>query len=170
MKLNFTVISIVLFQAIWMLCVLAGKPWFVLGIGLLIVHFSLTPSAKADAAAMLVIASVGISFDFLLLLLGFYSFYEGHFPLWLALLWCAFGATFYHCFGWLTKQGITMQAVLGGIGGPLSYFTGMKVNAVSFPEPLPITLGVLAVFWALFFVLACGFKRSRFSYAHPHTL
>ncbi len=152
-----------------MLCVLANSPWFMLGIGLLVVHFLISPSTKADAIAMMLMASVGISFDFMLMQLGIFSFYEGAFPLWLGVLWCAFGATFYHCFGWLSKQAIPLQALLGGIGGPLSYFTGMKVNAVTFPQPLIYTLTILAIFWALFFLVACNVKRSRFSYAHPLT-
>lgn len=164
LNLNFTVVSIVIFQSIWMLCVLAGTPWFGLGALLLALHFYLSPSPKADAVAMLLIAMSGVVFDFALFNFGFYAF-DGGFPLWLAFLWCAFGATFYHCFGWLIKQAMPIQALLGGIGGPLSYFAGMKANAVAFPEPLFQTLTILAVFWSAFFIVACKVKRSGVSYA-----
>lgn len=69
-------------------------------------------------------------------------------PGWLVGLWVAFGATLPATARLVGGWPLAGQALLGGIGGPLAYFGGARLGALTFAEPSWMGLAVLAVAWA----------------------
>lgn len=69
-------------------------------------------------------------------------------PLWIVFLWIAFALTINHSLAWLKKYPI-LAVLLGFIGAPLSYFAGVKLGALSYPNgPILISL-MIGTSWAL---------------------
>jgi hypothetical protein len=64
------------------------------------------------------------------------------------------------CVAWLHHRYV-LAGLLGAIGGPLSYFGGLKLGAATTDQPMLLVLGVIAVIYALvtplFFYLAARF-------------
>lgn len=152
---HFLFVSIALFQATWLACVVGQGWWMWLGLALTLLHLLLSPNLRTDAQRAPVVALVGIAADYALMHFGVFEFPASMFPLWLAILWAAFGISFYHSFAWLLNKPLALQALVGVVGGPLSYAAGMQLGAVSFPQPLALTLALLAVFWGVFIVVLC---------------
>ena len=68
-------------------------------------------------------------------------------PFWLIVLWALLATTLNHCLAW-TAQPRWRAALLGAIGGPLSYYAGQRLGAVTFPFGVWPTLLGLGVLWA----------------------
>ena len=68
-------------------------------------------------------------------------------PLWITAMWIGFATTINHSLVWLNNKWI-MSFALGAIFGPLSYFTGIKFEALHFEISL-LTMSVLAVLWGV---------------------
>jgi hypothetical protein len=69
-------------------------------------------------------------------------------PLWLALLWPAFGTTLLYAFAGLRAIPL-LAAAAGAIGGGTSYLAGVKLSPVEFGLGPIVSLAVLAVLWAI---------------------
>ncbi len=70
-------------------------------------------------------------------------------PAWLLALWAAFGLTIVPLFGYLHTRP-ALAALLGAIGGPLSYSAAARGwHAVSFPPHPAASLLALALGWAV---------------------
>lgn len=69
-------------------------------------------------------------------------------PPWIMALWMAFASTLRSSLGWLAQR-YWLAASLGAIAGPLAYYTGHKLGALSFPSPVGPSLAALAVVWAI---------------------
>lgn len=68
-------------------------------------------------------------------------------PVWILALWLLFATTLNLCLGWLRHRP-WLAVLLGGVGGPLSFFGGSKLQAVTLLEPVAV-LATLAVSWAV---------------------
>ena len=69
-------------------------------------------------------------------------------PAWLLALWASFGLTIVPLFGWLQARP-WLGAVLGAVGGPLSYWAAARGwHAASFPPRPFASLAALALGWA----------------------
>jgi len=145
------------FQAGWWAVVLSAAR-DVAAIGLLVVtlvlawHLARVRPGRAEAALIAGAALIGLVFDSLLLATGWVAFAGGALfgvlaPLWMVALWANFAATLnvslrvLRAWPWLA-------ALLGGLGGPLAYWGGAGLGAMSLVEPLPALL-VLAAGWAV---------------------
>lgn len=69
-------------------------------------------------------------------------------PLWLFSQWFALGLIFRDTLHWLRERYV-LAALLGGTGGPLSYYSASRFGILQFGEPLVGSLLLMAVGWAL---------------------
>lgn len=80
--------------------------------------------------AILIVAILGIFNDFVLFMLGLISFPTREmniFPLWLVALWLLFISTFGSSLQWMRNLSLLPMALLGGLGGAISYYYGTTV-------------------------------------------
>lgn len=69
-------------------------------------------------------------------------------PLWIAALWTAFATLPRFSLGWLRGRHV-LAAVLGAVGGPLSFFAGTRMGAVAVGDSSVLTWTVLAAEYAV---------------------
>ncbi|WP_122763236.1 DUF2878 family protein, partial [Pseudomonas viridiflava] len=69
----------------------------------------------------------------------------------LMLLWALLATTLRHCLAWSARPW-WRAALLGAMGGPLSYYAGSQLTDVQFGYGLGPTMAGLAVLWAVLFV------------------
>jgi fucose 4-O-acetylase-like acetyltransferase len=74
-------------------------------------------------------------------------------PVWIIALWAGFATLLPVSLRWLLGRWRT-AALFGAVGGPLAYYAGMKLGAVSFPDPV-VALAALAGGWAVLTPLTC---------------
>ena len=151
------ILSVTQFYISWVACIFgvthdAPMTGPVVVLGLLTLHLSLTRDRKQDALLILIVGLIGSVIETALILVGLYAF-TGHSlswvcPVWMTALWMSFGATLNHSLRWLHGR-YGWAAVLGAIGGPLSYYVGVHLGALTFLSTLEFTLSVLAMSWAL---------------------
>lgn len=68
-------------------------------------------------------------------------------PVWILALWFAFGTLPSASLKWLEGRW-AIQAGLGAIAGPASYYGGEKLGAAALQLPLPVALLIIGVGWA----------------------
>lgn len=156
MKLTLT--NLVLFHIGWFASVLGaanGLPW--LGVatvsGLLIAHLALMRFRPAELLLLAGALAIGWTFDSAIVLLGGLAFppsaqLGAPTTLWMAFMWPNFATMLNTSLRWLHGRW-ALATVFGLIGGPVSYFTGMKLGAVVLPEPLWSSLLLIGVEWAV---------------------
>lgn len=86
-------------------------------------------------------------------------------PLWLSCLWPVFATTLLHAFASLHERP-WLAALVGGVGGALSYIAGVHLSDVDFASPLwgPVIVGAL---WALLFPLLLAWAARLHRGADP---
>ncbi len=158
-------INLIWFQLIWLIAVYFTDQGVYFLVFSLLCHFYLTPTRRHDLWVMASVTLVGGTSDALLTYAGVMLFADGALlPLWLFMLWTHFSLALNHCLSWLQRLPFYLQAVFGGLFGPLSYYLGYKMGAVSFPLPLARTLFILAVIWFCLlpvYVIARRYFRSN---------
>jgi len=150
--------NFIAFQIGWFACVLGGAnglPWVGTGIALAVVTWHLTRAERPRQELLLVLsaAMIGIVFDSLLVTLDWLAYPSGTLiastaPHWIVALWMLFATTLNVSLSWL-KRHLPIAIAFGAIGGPLAYWGGAKLGALTFLSPTP-GLIALAVGWALF--------------------
>lgn len=80
-------------------------------------------------------------------------------PLWLACLWLIFATTLRHSLDWSRTHKL-YGAILGFLGGPLSYLAGSKISDVTLAQPLWQTLLILAIIWAVVIPMLQSFSQA----------
>lgn len=150
-----TLANAVLFQCGWFACVLGGDSlWLLVGLAVLGIHLLWISSWAQDGRLILGVTLLGTLVDTSLRTVGFFQFSEPGplIPLWLVMLWALLATTLRHCLAWST-QSRWLAALLGAVGGPMSYFAGSQLAGVSFGYALWPSLVGLALLWALLFTL-----------------
>ena len=74
---------------------------------------------------------------------------ENFAPLWIVMLWLAFGATLKTMNRMLDKLPATAKALLGAILGPLTYLAGAATGALQILQPGWAGMLPIALIWAL---------------------
>ncbi len=69
-------------------------------------------------------------------------------PAWLLVMWAQFGSTLRFSLRWISARSLRALA-FGGLGGPLAYLGGARLDAVCIAEPVTLSLLGLSVLWAL---------------------
>lgn len=156
MKLTLT--NVVLFHIGWFASVLGaanGLPWIGVAVvsGLLLAHLAIMRFRRGEALLLGGALLIGWSFDSAIVLMGGLAFpasaqLGGPTTLWMAFMWPNFATTLHTSLRWLQGRW-ALATIFGLIGGPASYFTGMKLGAVALPEPLWMSLLMIAIEWAI---------------------
>jgi len=152
--------SALLFNLAWLVAVLYGNvvAWLVLPWLVLFLMANRQPTVLLRF--LLLATAAGVMLDHLLLWCGVLVFAHQTYilPFWLWMVWLAFAISLKGYLSWLSDF-TRLQMVLGAVAGPLSYWAGAKLGAVSVGFDLAWALGLLALLWA--FGLPLLFKLSR---------
>ncbi|CRL98417.1 DUF2878 domain-containing protein [Pseudomonas marginalis] len=145
----------VLFQCGWFACVLGGdSPWLLVGLAVLVIHLLWISKGAGDATLIISVTLAGTLLDTVLRALGVFKFNEPGplIPFWLMLLWALLATTLRHCLAWSARPW-WRAALMGALGGPMSYYAGSHLAGVQFGFGAAPTLVGLAVLWAMVFTL-----------------
>ena len=153
--------NIVLFQIGWFGCVLGaanGLPWVGSVLALIIagLHLRLAQRPRVELKLLLIAVMIGYAWDSAIASVGLITFTggglaQGLAPLWMAALWLVFATTLNVSMRWLRGRWL-LAALFGAVGGPLAYYGGVQLGALSFPD-LPLGLATQTVGWAVLMVL-----------------
>ena len=145
------------FQAGWLTCVWsagAGLAWLgpLAVAGAVMLHLVQARTPRLECTLLALCAAVGLIFDSLLLSSAWVSYPDGSWipglaPYWIVALWVLFATTLNLSMAWLRGRPWT-AALLGAIGGPLSYLAGENLGAVSLEQPAA-ALTAMALGWGL---------------------
>jgi hypothetical protein len=154
---NLKLLNYLAFQIGWLACVMSaanGRPLLGLLMAVLIVglHLSLAQNRWVEFKLLLSCAALGTVFDSLLLATGWVSYPNGEWlpflaPYWIVAMWLLFAATLNLSMSWL-KGRVWLAALMGAVGGPLSYIAGQKLGAIQLVNNEAALIS-LAVAWAL---------------------
>jgi len=149
-----------LFQVAWYASVEAasrGSVWIgPLAVALLLLaHLAWLGMRMRDVGIALLVGLAGGALDSGLLNAGVLAYPGSHgswpdvlAPPWIAGLWAAFATLPRLSMAWLADRPIA-AALLGAVGGPLSYRAGMAMGAVAVPASDLLTYGALALEYAI---------------------
>jgi len=155
------IINFITFQAAWFAAVLGaahGMPWIgIIAVPLaLALHLAMSPAWRSELFFALTAALTGFIVDTVLITAGSFSPVPYVFPapfssLWMVMLWVNLATTINVSLGWLRGR-FTLGLVFGAIGGPLAYYSGAKLGAMT---RLPDTAGLvgIGIAWAIAFPL-----------------
>ncbi|KEY59738.1 DUF2878 domain-containing protein [Serratia sp. DD3] len=157
------VLTTIAFDIYWFLVVFFRDRFVLLWLAMAILVWCLLPPLQRRAALLLAIVGSGI--DALWVATGIVSFDgSGLIPLWMLALWLMF-ACLWAPLTWQSALPSWIWLVMGAVGGPFAYFIGKNMGAMTFHQPLFITLSLLAIGWAglilLFNVLYVQFFARR---------
>jgi Protein of unknown function (DUF2878) len=151
-------INVVIIYAAWFATVqaaAAGRPWSAAAASIAVLAINITLARRRSAEVTLIFAAalVGLVVDGILIATGFAIYaapgpISGFPPAWLVLMWMAFATMLNVSLAWL-KDRLALAAVLGFIGGPLSYYAGAQLGAVQFSQPIWLGLGAVGGLWAI---------------------
>lgn len=150
-------ISLVLFQLAWFACVLGAAHDHVLA-GMLVVaavvgvHCGLSSARNADIALIAIAVMMGFVWDSLMTRYGVISYASPQpspfwAPPWILALWALFATLLREPLRWLHGR-VVLAAILGAIGGPLSYLSAIRLGAGHFPDTT-LAIVALAAGWAV---------------------
>jgi hypothetical protein len=150
------IINLVLFQIAWLACVLGaahGLAWAGIAVaaGVIVIHLSQSQLPGREAVLILVVALIGALWDGLLVRFGFLEYPTGTPlpwlpPLWIVAMWAAFATTLGVGLSWLRGRW-GLATLFGAVGGPLAFYAGHALGAVTFPDTL-VAMAVLAGGWS----------------------
>ena len=149
-------INVIAFQIGWFAAVLGaahGMPWLGVVVVLLTLalHLALSPYWRPEFFLAVAAAIMGFLFDTALVSAGVFSpvFYllpSPFSPLWMVMLWVNFATTLNVSLGGLRGK-YTLEAILGATGGPIAYYSGAKLGAMT-AIPAATELMILGLAWA----------------------
>jgi len=150
-------INFIMFQAAWFAAVLGaahGMPWLgVIAVPLaLALHLALSRDWRPELLLAFTAAVMGFLADSVLIATGVFSPVPYLFPppfssLWMVMLWVNLAATLNASMAWLRGR-YALAAVFGAVGGPLAYYSGAKLGAMTrLPDPGGL-LGI-GIAWAI---------------------
>ncbi len=119
----------------------------------MLVHFSLMGQGWVEIRLITGVTLMGAVVDRLLFYYGVLAL-DGHSamaPFWLTCLWPVLATTFRHAFSSLQQRPL-LAAVLGAVGGSLSYSAGAALSDISFGDSMTGPV-VMALLWAVLFPL-----------------
>jgi Protein of unknown function (DUF2878) len=150
------VAAFVAFELAWLACVLGaahGWPWAGVALAMIVIALSVALGAKPRVDAALVAAALFIGFiwDSSMAQLGWIAYAEpgpvpGIAPVWILALWALLAIVLREPLRWLHAR-LPLAALLGALGGPLSYAAAQRLGACRLVEPTVAGLA-LALGWA----------------------
>jgi Protein of unknown function (DUF2878) len=174
-----TILSIVGFQIVWFACAYgaASEIWYLPCIaGLLYVSciYIWSPDKKGLTLFILACLLLGFLVDTILLQHSFVVFknlnsypFNLYQPWWMTILWAAFASSFGASFSWLKKKYL-LVAVLGGIFGPIAYYSGSQFGAI---EPISsLGLFLVGILWLISMPIMLKLSFRFNSFHQPETI
>lgn len=168
-------LNVILFQVAWFACVLGaahGAPWLGTVAAGIAVAWHLGRAAQPMPEAKLVAgaAVLGALFETLLARSGWIRFdadalLAGMVPYFMVALWAVFATTLNVSLRWLRPR-LALAALLGAIGGPTAYYSGVRLGAIEFTAAVP-ALGAIAIGWAILAPALLGAARRFDGFAQP---
>ena len=151
------ILNVTLFNVGWFACVLgAAADRFWVGplavAGIFAVDLWLCRHRRAELTLIAASMVIGFACDSLLILLGVHEPRRRLLPqplttVWLVAMWGNFAPLLSVSLRWLRGR-LLLAAVLGAIGGPLAYYSGQQLGALSLGDPVIRSSALLAVAWA----------------------
>lgn len=174
MKLS--LLNYVTFQVGWLALVVSAaydRPMLGLLVALMVLglHLALVSRFWAEVKLLLACAAIGTVFDSLLLASGWVSYPNGEWipglaPYWIVAMWLLFAATLNLSMAWM-KGRMVLAALMGLLGGPISYIAGRNLGAIQLENPQAALIAV-ALAWAVMMPMLCrlaqrwdGFPREN---------
>lgn len=161
--------NFIAFQVGWLACVLGGAhglPWAGVIIATLVCawHVLRAPTPRLELWVLALALLVGLLFETAMVAIGLIAYPPGQFalagvPLWMLALWPLFGTTLNLSLRWLHNR-LLLSALFGAIGGPLSYYAGARLGAITFASPA-IALAAVSVGWASLMPVLVWVARRR---------
>jgi hypothetical protein len=152
------VINLVAFQAAWLSLVIgAANGYATAGVAVAVaamaLHLYRSPDATAEAKLMAAALLIGLGIETAFIAGGFVAVAEpGPFPqlapLWLAAMWPVF-ATSLNVACRPLRPWVVGAAVFGGAFVPVAYYVGVKLGAMTMPDPMFRSLSVIGLAWAV---------------------
>ena len=149
--------NFIFFQACWFACVIgAAKNLGWLGPILVFITVPLqihllTENHKTEILFTIICGISGSLLETLMIVANVYTTVDLGFgqvcPPWMAALWFNFALLVSISLNWL-KGKYTAAAILGGLAGPVAYWGGEKLGALSVTSPFSSGYLILAVMWA----------------------
>lgn len=173
-------VNFALFQAVWFLAVLGaadGRPWLgALAAALLLpLNLAFVPAGRRgrDVRMWCAVGVLGLALDSALLGAGLVGFpdvarpagpsavWDHVVPPWIVALWVAVGTLLRASLGWLRGRP-WVTAACGAVGGPLSFWSGVRLGATEMPAGWLSVLALSVEYAVLFPILlaATGDRRS----------
>lgn len=151
------IINFVAFQVGWFSSVLGGAqqmPWLgpVVVLAALAIHFRAAKRPTEELMLVLSCAAIGALFDSVLVALGWVQYSSGMLvemaaPYWIISMWMLFATTLNVSMRWM-RQREWLAAFFGLIGGPTTYYAGMKLGGIILVDQTA-ALAALGVGWAI---------------------
>ncbi|MBN8279746.1 MAG: DUF2878 domain-containing protein [Gammaproteobacteria bacterium] len=152
------ILNFVGFQSVWFLSLFgAGTQRSWLGVGALVLftawHLRSAGSLRGELVIVLVAILVGFTVDTTFIQAGLLSYSEpmpfaAVAPYWILGLWVNFALTLNGSMRWLHGR-YALAAILGAVGGPMSYAAGIGMGAAELLASGVVVYGTLAVVWAV---------------------
>lgn len=151
------IINFVLFQAGWFSCVMFGRGDYHI-VGTLTVaviaafHLLRSDRPGKEFIFLLIATLIGFIQESAMTGFGLLDYSHGKFhpafaPHWIIAMWTLFATTINVSLKWLQPK-VWLQVLFGAAGGPLAFYAGWKLDAVSIPD-MTTAMIVLAVCWGI---------------------
>jgi len=151
------VLNFVACQLAWSACVLGGangRPLAGALVAAAVIGLHLALARRAFPEALLIVAAslIGLVWDSALIAIGLFTYPSGVLvpglaPYWMIALWAVFATSLNLSMGFL-KGRPWLAALVGGIGGPVSYLAGGRLGGLEMSDPT-LALGAQAIGWAV---------------------
>ncbi len=151
-------VNFVLAQAGWFACVegaARGRPWIgpLVAAAVVVRHLAAAQDRWQELRLLAAAAIAGLIIDGGLKGSGVVAYAGDVLPVrwlappWILALWVLFGTMLNRSLVWLQGRR-WLAALLGAVSGPLSYLSGARLGAASFPRSAALAMAVLASVWA----------------------
>ena len=148
--------NILAYQFAWFACLFSaakGEPWIGSFIALLVVawHVSNANTPKTELGLIIVSGVIGLLWETAIVQAGWVAYPSGNIipgfaPHWIVALWLVFATTFNVSLRWF-KSHLTIVAVFGFLGGPIAFYAGSALGALTLTPTIGLT--AIAIGWAV---------------------
>lgn len=158
-------LNLIAFQLAWFACVLGaarhapstGIAAAAAAVGL---QFTVSDARGRDVLLVAAAMTMGLVWDTFMTRTDIVEYaspgpFAGWAPAWILALWALFATTLRSTLRWLHGRG-WLAAIVGGLGGALSYWGAVRLGAGRFPD-FALAMGVLAGGWAVITPALSGF-------------